>query len=63
VAGPLICQGTVAQLRIMLFIRPFPYTSSALVRIMAEEADNQNKSVVEETQTLIGASMCSVPTG
>jgi hypothetical protein len=40
----------------------FPYTSSALVEIMAEEADNQNKSVVEETQTLVGASMCSVRT-
>jgi hypothetical protein len=65
VAGPLICQGTFKQLRIMFFIVPckvFRYTSSALVEIMAEEADHQNKSVVEETQTLIGASMCSVPT-
>jgi hypothetical protein len=60
VAGPLICQGTFKRLRIMFFIvqcKVFPYTSWALVEIMADEANNQNKSVVEEAQTLIGASM------
>jgi hypothetical protein len=49
----------------MFFIVPckvFPYASSALVEIMADEANNQNKPAVEEPQTLIGASMCSVPT-
>jgi hypothetical protein len=49
----------------MFFIVPckvFRYTSSALVEIMADEANNQNKPAVEEPQTLIGASMCSVPT-
>ena len=49
-AGPLMCQGTFKQLRIVFFIVPckvFPYTSSALVEVMAEEADNQNKSVLD----------------